>query len=165
MHEYDREKDRLIIKLEAAEKAYMSLLYDYTELKAKKEKVESALREVKDLLDYLIDHNYASKNSEKEKGWAYTIQEGINRTPRSSSYWEADLVYRGRTDITLTPTTEPVKCRSVKLSSTDDTNDVTAEWNDENYGWKNEEVRRESKQSRWMRGCKRTWSCCSTEWG
>ena len=65
MHEYDREKDRLIIKLEAAEKAYMSLLYDYTELKAEKEKVESALKQVKELLDYLIDHNYASKNPEE----------------------------------------------------------------------------------------------------
>lgn len=65
MHEYDREKDRLIIKLEAAEKAYMSLLYDYTELKAEKEKIESAMKQVKELLDYLIDHNYASKNSEK----------------------------------------------------------------------------------------------------
>ncbi len=67
MHEYDREKDRLIIKLEAAEKAYMSLLYDYTELKAEKEKIESAMKEVKDLLDYLIDHNYASKNPEEKE--------------------------------------------------------------------------------------------------
>ena len=67
MHKYDREKDRLIIKLEAAEKAYMSLLYDYTELKAEKEKIESAIKEVKNLLDYLIDHNYASKNPEEKE--------------------------------------------------------------------------------------------------
>jgi chromosome segregation ATPase len=80
MYEYDREKDKLIIKLEAAEKAYMSLLYDYTELKAEKEKIESAMKEVKDLLDYLIDHNYASKDkSEKEKD-----EGSITRSPRIS---------------------------------------------------------------------------------
>ena len=62
-----RENDRLQIKLEAAEKAYMSLLYDYTELKEQKEIMEKAFKEVRDLLDYLINHNYASKNPEEKE--------------------------------------------------------------------------------------------------
>lgn len=66
------------------------------------------------------------------------------------------------TTITLCSTRE---CRSVKLSSTDDTDDVTAKWNDENDGWKDEEAGRESKVCCWRRGCERTWSHCSTEWG
>lgn len=66
------------------------------------------------------------------------------------------------TTITLCSATR--ECRSVKLPSTDDTNDVTAKWNDENDGWKDEEARRESEVCCWRRGCERTWSHCPTEW-
>ena len=167
MHEYDREKDRLIIKLEAAEKAYMSLLYDYTELKAEKEKVESALREVKNLLDYLIDHNYASKNSEKkeDEGWKYRVPEGTNWTPRQPE--PGDFTYYPDKPTIVLCWSSAMKSWSIQFSRTDDTDDVTAEWDDENNGWEDEEVRRTKRfyKSCWRRGCKRTWSRCSTEWG
>lgn len=110
------------------------------------------------------------KSSEEEKGWSYTTTEGIDRTPRSwSSYTGdgADLVYRGKRTIILTQTTEPVKCRSVKFSSTDDSNDEPAVRDDEDDGRKDEEVRtrefyKNSGSCGWS--CKRTRGCCSAKW-
>lgn len=166
MYEYDREKDRLIIKLEAAEKAYMSLLYDYTELKAEKEKIESALKEVKDLLDYLISHNYASKNSEKkeDEGWKYRVPEWINRTPRMPE--PGDFTYYTDKPTIVLCWSSTMKSWSIKLSCADDTDDVTAEWNDEDDGWEDEETwgaKFHCKASR-RRGCKRARGCRSAEW-
>ena len=67
MHKYDREKDRLIIKLEAAEKAYMSLLYDYTELKEDHEKLKLALEKVQALLNSLmVNDGYKSLKKEED---------------------------------------------------------------------------------------------------
>ena len=71
MNDLQRQNDKLLIKLEAAEKAYMSLLYDYTEIKEQKEIMEKAFKEVRDLLDYLINHNYASKDKSEEKENGY----------------------------------------------------------------------------------------------
>ena len=173
MHKYDREKDRLIIKLEAAEKAYMSLLYDYTELKAEKEKIESAMKEVKDLLDYLISHNYASKDSKEEKNGYWSVTDRPHQRPAwwisqwPTAIWPFVWDYPYSPDwypTTITLCSATREYRSVKLPSTDDTNDVTAKWNDENDGWKNEEAGRESKVWCWRRGCERTWGCCSAEW-
>lgn len=175
MHKYDREKDRLIIKLEAAEKAYMSLLYDYTELKEQKETMEKAFKEVRDLLDYLINHNYASKDKseEKENGYWSVTDRPYQRPKWWISQWPTAIWpfvwdypyspdwYPTTTTFTLCSTRE---CRSVKLPSTDDTNDVTAKWNDENDGWKDEEAWRESKTCCWRRGRKEARGCCSAEW-
>lgn len=113
---------------------------------------------------HLIYMQYADKSSEEEKGWCYTTKEGIDRTPRSwSSYAEdgADFLYRPRTDITLCA----VESRSVKLSSTDDSDDEPAVRDDENDGWEDEKTRgSEWCKSRGRWGCKRTRSCRSTKW-
>ena len=167
MHKYDREKDRLIIKLEAAEKAYMSLLYDYTELKAEKEKIESALKEVKDLLDYLINHNYASKNPEEkeDEGWKYRVPEWINRTPRMPE--PGDFTYYSDKPTIVLCWSSTMKSWSIQLSSTDDTDDVTAEWNDEDDGWEDEEARTRrfyKNPSRARRGRKGARGWCTAEW-
>lgn len=93
-----RENDRLQIKVEASQKAYMSLLRDYTELKNHVERMEKAFKEVRNLLDFLIDNNYASKDPE-EKG-CYTTKEGINRGPtRISDYTD---FYTNTTDYPTT---------------------------------------------------------------
>lgn len=83
MNDLQRQNDKLLIKLEAAEKAYMSLLYDYTELKEKEATMEKAFKEVRDLLDYIINNNYASKNPRQEEKGCITKGE-INRGPRVS---------------------------------------------------------------------------------
>ena len=120
MNNLQRENDRLQIKLEAAEKAYMSLLYDYTELKEQNCKMDNAIKEVMELLDYLIHHNYASKNSKEEVKGHYEIQEGVNRTPRTRS-GEGSL-YTYSTDYP----DNIVLCRSVKLSVNDVSDDESA---------------------------------------
>lgn len=160
MYEYDREKDKLIIKLEAAEKAYMSLLYDYTELKEKEATMEKAFKEVRDLLDYIINHNYASKDSKEEglKGH-YEIQEGINRTPRTRAGEGSFYTYSTDYPDNI------VLCRSVKLPVNDVSNDESAKWDDEDDGWENEKIRRtKCSKSCWRWSCKRTWSCRSIKW-
>ena len=173
-----RENDRLKIKLEAAEKAYMSLLYDYTELKEEKAKVEKAIKEVKDLLDFLIDHNYASKDSkqEKEEGYWSTITGRPYQRPKwwisqwPTAIWPFVWDYPYSPDwypttITLCNTTE---CRSVKLSCNDDSDDESAMRDDEDDGWENEEVRgavEEHDSSCRVRSCKRAWGCRSNKWG
>lgn len=103
---------------------------------------------------HLIYMQYADQSSE-EKGWTHT---------RSSYWWdEADLLFRGRTDITLTATTEPVKCRSVKFSVTDDSDDEPAMRDDEDDGWKNEKIRG-AECCEEERTCSRTRGCRSVEW-
>lgn len=180
MHKYDREKDRLIIKLEAAEKAYMSLLYDYTELKEQKEIMEKAFKEVRDLLDYLINHNYASKDTEKKEDsdWSSTITGRPHQRPNDWKYRPNNWPYWGwviwpfiwdnpfdTTDYPTHITLCSVKSWSIEFPCADDTDDVTAEWDDEDDGWENEEVRRESKACCWRRGRKGARSCCSAKWG
>lgn len=169
MHKYDREKDRLIIKLEAAEKAYMSLLYDYTELKEQKEIMEKAFKEVRDLLDYLINHNYASKNSKEEEGSCTVTEQDFKdgqryRPDRWYTRPPRDITSDWYT-ITLCSTTR--KCWSVKLSESDDTDDESAIWNDEDDGWEDEEVgtREILEPSCRVRSCKRTRGCKRNKWG
>ena len=164
-----RENDRLQIKLEAAEKAYMSLLYDYTELKEQKEIMEKAFKEVRDLLDYLINHNYASKDSKEEKG-SCTIteqdfQEGQRYRPdRWYTRPPRDITSDWYT-ITLCSTTR--EHGLMELLESNDSDYESAMRDDQDDGWEDEETRTrkfiKACNRRW--DCKRTRSCKRNKWG
>lgn len=162
-----RENDRLQIKLEAAEKAYMSLLYDYTELKEKEATMEKAFNEVRDLLDYIINHNYASKNSKEEEGSCTITEQDFKEGQR----YRPDRWYtRPPRDITsdwytITLCSTTRECWPLRVSCDNVSDDESAIWNDEDDGWEDEKIRRtKCTKTCARRGRKGARGCCSAEW-
>jgi len=92
---------------------------------------------------YLLKYNNACEDSKKAKG-RYTIKEWINRTPRHN---EDCFTY-------TTDYPDVILCRSVELSSNDDSDDESAVRDDENDGWENEEVRGAERKH-----CCKRWGC------
>lgn len=115
---------------------------------------------------HLIYKDASEDKSEKEKGWKYKIPEWINRTPRPPQ--PGYFTYYSDEPIITLCWSSTMKSWSIELSCADDTDDVTAERNDEDDGWEDEEARtrrfyKNPSCAGW--GCKRTRGCCSAEWG
>lgn len=113
---------------------------------------------------YLLKYNNAceDKSEKKENGyWSTTTDWPYQRPKWWISQWPTaiwpfvwDYPYSPDwypTTITLCNTT---KCRSVKLSCNDDSDDEPAVRNDENDGWENEEVRGAERKH-----CCKRWGC------
>ena len=116
------------------------------------------------LLKYKTDAS-EDKSEKKENGYWSTITERPHQRPKwwisqwPTAIWPFVWDYPYSTDwypTTITLCSATRECRSVKLPSTNDSDDVTAEWNDENDGWKDEKIRRtKCNKSCWRWGCKR----------
>ena len=126
---------------------------------------------------YLLIYKDASEDkSEKKENGYWSMTDRPHQRPKwwisqwPTVIWPYFWDYHYSPDwypTTITLCSATRECRSVKLPSTDDTDDVTAKWNDENDGWENEEAgtRRFYKDpSRARRGCKGARGCCSAEW-
>lgn len=126
-------------------------------------------------LFYLLIYKDASKDKSEEKENGYwSVTDRPHQRPKwwisqwSTAIWPFVWDYPYSPDwypTTITLCSATREYRSVKLPSTDDTDDVTAKWNDEDDGWKDEEAWRESKACCWRRGRKGARGCCSAEWG
>lgn len=113
------------------------------------------------LFYHLIYKDACEDKSEKKENSYWPMTDRPHQRPSRWGYWGTAIwpfVWDNPFDTTDRPTTITLcgttKCRSVELSSNDDSDDESAVRDDENDGWENEEVRRTERKH-----CCKRWGC------